>query len=400
MLAIQQNLLKRLIMICNVIKLNYFIKNMILSIFNKIFFKKINIQDINKILIFRVGELGDNICAIPAINIIKNNFLDSKIEILTSVGEKNTISFESLLKGGIVDKYIDYTNIEKKDLFKLIKYKKYDLIIQLPQNMATLYQQLRDMLFFKLCRIPYGFGWKINSDLFLRKYQDKCINKNSENEVDRLITNLIDNGLIKYDKKYPLNIKKKDMDAVQNKLVINEITDKNKNISLVIGAKIYPKEWGINNFKIISNYFISLGYNILLIGGKEDKGKAEYLLDKCKGSIYNFCGIFTPIQSILMLQNSRLTLTNDTGPMHMSVSVNTPVVALFSSWSYDKKWFPDNSNSIVIRKELECSICYDRSCSNNICMQNISTNEVIEAMEQLLKRQDAPCVRIPVRSVI
>lgn len=375
-------------MICNLIKLNYFIKNSLLSMFNNVFFKKLKIENVKKILIFRVGELGDNICAIPAINTIRENFPDSKIEMLNLIGKKNAISFESLLKVGIVDDYIDYTNISKKDLLKLIRCRNFDLIIQLPQNMATFPQQLRDMLFFKLCSIPYGFGWKINSDLFLRKYQDECININSENEVDRLITNLVDNGLKKYDKKYPFNIKKIDVDAVQNKLVINEITDKNKNISLVIGAKIYKKEWSIDNYKVISNHFTSLGYNILLIGGIEDVQKAEYLLASCKGSIFNFCGDLTPIQSILLLKNSRLTLTNDTGPMHMSASAQTPVVALFSSWSYDRKWYPDNPNSIVIRKEVECSICYDRSCSNNICMKNISTNEVVKVMEKLLKEQD------------
>ena len=242
------------------------------------------------------------------------------------------------------------------------------------------------MIFFRLCNIPHGFGWKVNSDLFLKKYQDRCMD--SKNEVDRLLALLTSNGLKKYDKEYPLNIKKNDIDLVHKKLKINNLQNANKNIAFVIGAKIYPKEWNVKNFELVADYFVKKGYKILLIGGREDKEKSQYLLSKVSENIYDFCGEFTPIQSILILKSSLLVLTNDTGPMHMSACVNTPMVALFSSWSYDKKWYPDSDCSIVIRKELECSICYNRSCPDNICMQSITTSEVIEAIEKIINEQN------------
>jgi ADP-heptose:LPS heptosyltransferase len=380
----QQSMLKKLSVSRFLIKLNYYFLNSLLNIFKLAFFNSYDNQNIKKVLIFRVGELGDNLCAIPAINMIRSNFQKSEISILSFSKKDDPIGFESLLSKGIVDNFIDINSGNWLNLLKLLKFQKFNLVIELPQNMSTATQQIRNILFFKLCGIPFGFGWEVNSNLFLKRQQYILLNNDTNNETDRLLALLKKNRLSLCPKKYPINIKDSDISTVDKLISKNNLNSIEKNIVLVIGAKIHLKEWSVENFVQVANYFIGHGYKILLIGGKGDIDKSVHLMKKCTKGVFNFSGVLTPVQSMLMIKNSRLTLTNDTGPMHMSACVGTPIVALFSSWSYDRKWYPDSDKLTVIRKQIECSICYNSKCADNQCMKKITVNEVISAMEKML----------------
>ncbi|HMN25568.1 MAG TPA: hypothetical protein PKE38_13775, partial [Ignavibacteriaceae bacterium] len=162
------------------------------------FFKRIlfgNKKDINakKILIFRTGYLGDSVCALPAIYSIRKNFPDAEIDILTNAGANNLVSLESLIDKKIVNEIIDYREIDRKNIFLLLKKNRYDLFIQLPQYDAGLIRQIRDIFIAKGLGVKFVFGWQIGSTQFLAKYQAKFIK--FENERDRLLGILEKNGL-------------------------------------------------------------------------------------------------------------------------------------------------------------------------------------------------------------
>ena len=71
------------------VKINNFIPlriiNFILFFFKKLFFKKLNKSPRN-IVVYRPGNLGDLICAIPSFYSIRVHFPDSKIYLVTSKG--------------------------------------------------------------------------------------------------------------------------------------------------------------------------------------------------------------------------------------------------------------------------------------------------------------------------
>ncbi|MCP3929098.1 MAG: glycosyltransferase family 9 protein, partial [Bacteroidetes bacterium] len=87
-----------------------------------------------------------------------------------------------------------------------------------------------------------------------------------------------------------------------------------------------------------------------------------------------------------------LTLSNDTGPMHLSYAVGTPVVAIFSTWQFSGWWFPPNDglNQIVRAKNVPCAICMKEPCSHDsFCMEKITIEEVIEKIELILTKKQA-----------
>jgi len=72
-------------------------------------------------------------------------------------------------------------------------------------------------------------------------------------------------------------------------------------------------------------------------------------------------------------------VTTDTGPMHIAAAMGTPVVALFgptAPW----RTGPFGDGHVVIRKELPCSPCFKKKCTDPRCMGTIEVEEVLQAV--------------------
>lgn len=90
-----------------------------------------------------------------------------------------------------------------------------------------------------------------------------------------------------------------------------------------------------------------------------------------------------------LLRHGRVLVSGDTGPMHLAVTVGTPVVALFAV-SDPARSGPgyDAERHIVIRKHRTCDPCFSKNCpyAEPICMDNISVDEVVAAVTTVLSR--------------
>jgi ADP-heptose:LPS heptosyltransferase len=93
-----------------------------------------------------------------------------------------------------------------------------------------------------------------------------------------------------------------------------------------------------------------------------------------------------------LMQRARLLVTGDTGPMHLAVTVGTPVVALFAV-SDPARSGPgyDLDKHVVIRKWRTCDPCFSKNCpyAEPICMDNIAVDEVVAAAATILSRKSA-----------
>ncbi|MBU3698320.1 glycosyltransferase family 9 protein [Dechloromonas sp.] len=93
-----------------------------------------------------------------------------------------------------------------------------------------------------------------------------------------------------------------------------------------------------------------------------------------------------------LLRRAAVLVSGDTGPMHLAVTVETPVVALFAV-SDPARSGPgyDPERHIVIRKWRTCDPCQSKNCpyAEPICMDNISVDEVVAAVDSVLRRKSA-----------
>ncbi|MER3424861.1 MAG: hypothetical protein C4293_18210, partial [Nitrospiraceae bacterium] len=104
---------------------------------------------------------------------------------------------------------------------------------------------------------------------------------------------------------------------------------------------------------------------------------AAYRAAKGAAPLYDAVGRTTLPQLIALLAECRLLLTNDTGPMHLAVSVGTPVVDLSVGHVDFRETGPYGRGHWVIQPELDCAPCgFDQICSHHACKDRLLPEEV------------------------
>lgn len=367
----------------NIIKLHYKLINFLLLLFHWILFRKPSKSKAHKILIFRTGSIGDIICSLPAFHLIKKHFSGAEIHILTNSAENSNIGIKKLIDNSYFQKIIDYRNKNKRQLFKNLKKENYDLFIELTQVDSFFARLLRNMLIVRFLRIKSAFRWYYHISYVFPKFQEKHFF--FPTETQRLLSVLKQNGIKTNETKYPYPIST----ALKQKISdLFSDFDSDKLIGIAIGGKLARNKWPLENYAKLCAHFTAKNYYVVIFGGQEDQKPAQQLATSRK--IINFAGKLQPLESIEAMKTCSLVVSNDTGPLHMAYSVNTPVIGIYSSREYPGKWFPPKSkqNHAFRTQNVSCSICWRRGinleCSDNICIKQTTPEMVIAKALEIL----------------
>ncbi|HEX6543418.1 MAG TPA: glycosyltransferase family 9 protein [Ktedonobacterales bacterium] len=96
-----------------------------------------------------------------------------------------------------------------------------------------------------------------------------------------------------------------------------------------------------------------------------------------------------------LIEMAHLTITNNTGPMHISAAVKTPVVALFALTNPPEQWGPWGVAHRQLYHDVPCRICYSRVCPyTHECLRMLTPELVVAAARGLL---DAAASTAPTR---
>jgi ADP-heptose:LPS heptosyltransferase len=91
-----------------------------------------------------------------------------------------------------------------------------------------------------------------------------------------------------------------------------------------------------------------------------------------------------------LIAEADLTLTNNTGPMHVSAALKTPVVALFALTNPPEQWGPWRVSHRQLYHDVPCRICYSRVCPyGHECLRLVTPQQVVDAAAELLQEQPA-----------
>ncbi|HWR57835.1 MAG TPA: glycosyltransferase family 9 protein, partial [Thermodesulfovibrionales bacterium] len=113
---------------------------------------------------------------------------------------------------------------------------------------------------------------------------------------------------------------------------------------------------------------------------------ADCVVREAKGKAVSVAGKTDLRGLIRVIRGARLMVTNDTGPMHIAAALGVPVFALFGPANAVKTG-PYGGGHTIIRKELECSPCYRRSCGTPRCMEMITVEDVAASIRHFLTNQ-------------
>ncbi|MDP1744427.1 MAG: glycosyltransferase family 9 protein [Bacteroidota bacterium] len=153
-------------------------------------------------------------------------------------------------------------------------------------------------------------------------------------------------------------------------------------IGFVIGAKHFTKQ--LPTEKIIS-ICKKIDQPIVLLGGKEDAGRAELIKNALGASIYNACGKYNLNQSASLIKQATKIISHDTGLMHIAAAFKKEIISVWGNtvpaFGFTP-YLPDARSKIVEVKNLSCRPCskigYEKCPKGHFkCMMLIDETEFI-----------------------
>ena len=161
---------------------------------------------------------------------------------------------------------------------------------------------------------------------------------------------------------------------------------KAKLIAMAPGTIWETKQWRSDGFAEVARYFLQKGFAVTLIGSDRERAVCAKVAALAPGAV-NLAGETTLSELAALVRRATMCVTNDSGPMHLAVALDRPVVSIFGPT--DPLWIgPYRRDGAVLRAELPCSPCYLRQLSRCIhghaCMHKVPAPAVIERVESVL----------------
>jgi len=344
------------------------------------------------VCIYRVGNVGDTTCALPALNAIRRAYPNARLTLLTTPGSRSSPGAKNVLAGvDWIDEIREYFPAEVKGLkgsvalLALIRSYRFDVFIELSNDLARIRVLLRSMLFARLAGVKWGGGWSVNTVRWAVQSQSEQIE--FPNEAERLLTDLARIGISVTDAGYKLPT---GTEADLRALTLLQgagIPAAREVVALAPGAKRSTNRWPAERFAAVGAEMVRRGYSVVVLGSAGEQELAESICRMTGSDCVSLAGKTNVADAAAILRRCRLLVCNDSGLQHTASAVGTPCVAIFSARDLWGKWHPHHPNSTMLRKWVPCHTCFLEECPNqNLCLTEISSAEVIDAAVATLLR--------------
>jgi len=340
-----------------------------------------------RILIYRLGSLGDTIVALPAFHQIRRQFADAKITVLTNAPISGKAApLESILEHtGLADAFIHYP-VGVRDagellgLRRTIREGRFELMISLAAPRGR-FCSLRDYLFFKSCGMPKVMGIPFaRRDLVCQVIDGTT---RHEAEWERLLHRIARLGRADGADAASWDLKLQPEEIHEAERLLKEEGVGAPYLAASLGTKQAVNDWGVENWKDllgkVSAAMPEVG--LVLLGSGEEAAKSEQSAEGWKGPRANLCGKTAPRVSAALLRGAVLFIGHDSGPMHLAAASGTGCVAIFSVKNPAGQWFPPGERHTIFYPDVR----YDAARSDDLAYQSraiksITVDEVYEAV--------------------
>jgi len=335
-----------------------------------------------KILIIRLGALGDVIMTTPLIQAIKQHSDLFQIDYLVGKSYAKALETNPHIKQLIS---VDESIFHNKDPLAILSLahklhkKKYDLVITLDKHYLF-------SVFSWLINAPNRYGFsrsirnqRLTSFVYFKGDQHE---RWYYNEIGKLM------GVLTTGIKPNVYPSKKDMlfaDSIANKghrlvgLAPGGCVNK--------GQRLLQKRWPFKHYKTLITLLNNGGFKPVLFGDHNDLHYNKQFV----GCI-NLTSKLTIQKSSALMDVCPVLVMHDSGPLHIASTTKSHIVALFGPTPAYRFGPGENSTilSCQVDQSLKCSPCYDQqgnftNCGHLDCMNMLTPYEVMRTIKESFK---------------
>jgi heptosyltransferase III len=351
-----------------------------------------------RVLIYRLGSLGDTVVALPGFHLVARAFPDAERRLVTNfpVQEKAPPAAAILDGAGLVNGYFRYSTGTRSlgELLKLwwaiVRWGPEVLVYLGPARGVE--SARRDARFFRMCGIGRQIGVPVTEDMQANRWEGAGDDGWFEPEGVRLVRNIAELGDARLDDPASWDLQLTEAEQARAAEAMAGVRGRAV-IAVSVGTKVQSKDWGRENWRGLLGRLgeIYPGYALVLLGAGGESEASEFAAEGWRGGadagvVVNLCGVLTPRESAAVLARSRVFIGHDSGPMHLAAAVQTPCVAIFAARNKPRVWFPYGEQHQVVYHRVDCWGCGLETCivEKKKCITSITVEEVVGHVRKVL----------------
>ncbi|MEW5806015.1 MAG: glycosyltransferase family 9 protein [Acidobacteriota bacterium] len=347
-------------------------------------------EKIEKILLVRLDHIGDLLMATPAIAALRKKFPEARIDLLG--GE----SAKAIFKG---NPYIDHVYtfdatwydprrggeiwpVDVAGTVLRLRRIGYDVAVDLRGDFRVIF------LFLWLAGARRRIGFRDLGLGFLLTDSTGYDLEKPYMDINFDALSLL--GIDRSDRRTRFYVPAEDEAFVDSLLAANGIKWEDHLIGINPTTNRVEQRWHESKFAELCDRLIeTFGVKVIFVAAGSDSAVVELVRKEMKRRSIDLSGKIDLNQLGALLKKCILYIANDSGPMHLSISLGTPTIGIFGTTSVKRSW-PYGSESPffkAISAEVDCPRpCYRNDCEDRKCFDLITVDQVYQSACGMLKR--------------
>jgi ADP-heptose:LPS heptosyltransferase len=300
---------------------------------------KLQPQEIKKIAIFRALQLGDLLCAIPAIRALRHAYPQAHITLLSMPWAESLVTRFPIYFNSFVH-FPGYPGLPEQKFtpkaftafLSVIQEEAYDLVLQMQGN-GTLVNPMIELLGG---RYTAGFctpnDYCPNKDLFMEY-------PNGIHEVERHIRLMQHLGISSQgtDLEFPITQKdEQDFAALQLPVIPQQY------VCIHPGSRGRWRQWPVEHFAAMADYAANKGLQIVITGTGDELAIVQDVAKQMSANALVVAGKTSLGAVAVLLKRAFALVSNCTGVSHIAAALQTPSVVI-SMDGEPERWAPLNT---------------------------------------------------------
>jgi len=338
-----------------------------------------------KILIIRLGSIGDVVLTTPVIAALKLSNPDADLDFLVKKEY-----YELLIGNPNIRRVIPFDGSRHKGLKGLLEIAG-ELRKEGYRYVIDLHGNLRSRAIAAL--IPASKTLRYDKQALKRRLLLHGFRPHTKHTVDAYLSVLAPLFAVAYLKPTPataIYLSQEEEKGAASFIAQYSVSEGSTIVGLNPGARWQTKRWLEEGFIDVGRRMAKeLGAQVIVFGGPDEVDLCKRVAVGIGKEGISVAGRVGLKETAALINRCKVFVSNDSGPMHMATAVGTPVVAIFGP-TVQGFGFSPLGKSIVVEKELRCRPCSlhgSDSCPKGHfeCMKKINADEVFERVKEMVK---------------
>lgn len=157
------------------------------------------------------------------------------------------------------------------------------------------------------------------------------------------------------------------------------------------------RRWPIESYVELAAELLASGVEVVLTGGPDDAWASPAFAAM---SVTDLIGKLSLVETMALMESAAVTVTHDTGPLHLAGITSTAIVTIFGPTDPHGR-LPQRANCVALwgGEGFACRPCYDgrdyAPCTHNGCVRQITPAMVLAEVEQMLEARRSGASLLP-----